>query len=211
MPIGLDGACVFCICSVYEIVYSAVERYKRQIAAEFGIPLFAQKVVDSENNKKGINEAEFVANDGEMSVSPLQLRTVAMTFLSYGLAMSKEWCEETELVALQTIPQSSCNDMAQDLTLIILLEKDLNVLVAGVKHGHITHGNTTKYISLAVAAEFGNVVSVLVATSCFSFDPLTPIQLLMQNLLSDISRIFIPWEKIHPDMLEYLITGWQMA
>eukprot|EP01018_Ginkgo_biloba_P028724 Gb_14318 [translate_table: standard] len=89
--------------------------------------------------------------------------------------------------------------VAKDLAEIILLEKDLNVLVAGVERGRITHGNSMKYIKMAVTANFGTVVSVIVATACLSFDPLTPMQLLTQNLLYDISQIAIPWDTMDPE------------
>lgn len=89
--------------------------------------------------------------------------------------------------------------VAKDSADIILLEKDLNVLVAGVERGRITHGNSMKYIKLAVTANFGTVVSLFVATACLPFDPLTPMQLLTQYLLYDISQLFIPWDKMDPE------------
>ena len=61
--------CVDC----HEIAHFAAEKYKRQVAAKFGIPLFARKVVNSRNNQGGVNGAEFVVDDGEKGVSPLQL------------------------------------------------------------------------------------------------------------------------------------------
>ena len=86
--------CVEC----HEIAHSATEKYKRQVAAKFGIPLFVRKVLDSRNNQGGVSGAEFVADDGEKGVSPLQLRIVAMALLRHGSTMPKERCEELELV-----------------------------------------------------------------------------------------------------------------
>ncbi|GLJ39413.1 hypothetical protein SUGI_0804980 [Cryptomeria japonica] len=100
--------------------------------------------------------------------------------------------------------------VAKDLAQIILLEKDLNVLVAGVERGRITHGNSMKYIQMAVAANLGTVVSVIVATACLPFDPLTPMQLLTQNLLYDISQIFIPWDKMDPEYVK-IPHQWELS
>lgn len=86
--------CVDC----HEIAHSAAEKYKRQVAAKFGIPLFARKVVDSRNNQGGVSGAEFVADGGERGVSPLQLRIAAMALLRHGSTMPKERREELELV-----------------------------------------------------------------------------------------------------------------
>lgn len=86
--------CVDC----HEIAHSAAEKYKRQVAAKFGIPLFARKVVDSRNSQGGVNGAEFVADGGERGVSPLQLRIAAMALLRHGSTMPKERREELELV-----------------------------------------------------------------------------------------------------------------
>ncbi|XP_057818304.2 uncharacterized protein LOC131031261 isoform X2 [Cryptomeria japonica] len=100
------------------------------------------------------------------------------------------------------ISVDSGTSVAKDLAQIILLEKDLNVLVAGVECGRITHGNSMKYIQMAVAANLGTVVSMIVACACLPFDPLTPVLLLAQTLLYDLSQIFIPWDKMDPEYVK---------
>ncbi|XP_031491448.1 uncharacterized protein LOC116258434 isoform X5 [Nymphaea colorata] len=86
--------------------------------------------------------------------------------------------------------------VAKDVADIILLEKDLNVLVAGVVRGRITHGNTMKYIKMSVVANIASVISLLVATVCLPFEPLSPTQILTQNLLYNVGQILIPWDKM---------------
>jgi magnesium-transporting ATPase (P-type) len=54
-----------------------------------------------------------------------------------------------------------CNFRGQNAADVILLEKDLNVLAAGVHRGRITDGNTIKYIKMAASSNFGNVFSIL--------------------------------------------------
>ncbi|XP_021893704.1 protein RRP6-like 3 isoform X1 [Carica papaya] len=83
--------CVDC----HEIAHSAAEKYKRQISAEFGIPLFVQKVVDSKQAPIISPESsESVANIEEAGVSPLQLRTAAMALLRHGPRMPSYRREE---------------------------------------------------------------------------------------------------------------------
>ncbi|XP_009600692.1 uncharacterized protein [Nicotiana tomentosiformis] len=86
--------------------------------------------------------------------------------------------------------------MAKDFANIILLEKDLNVLVAGVEQGRLTFGNTMKYIKMSVIANLGSIISLLIATLIFGFEPLTPMQLLTQNILYNLGQIAITWDKM---------------
>lgn len=92
--------------------------------------------------------------------------------------------------------------VAKDLSDIILLEKDLNVLVAGVERGRDTFGNTMKYIKLSVIANIGSVLSLLIATLILQFEPLTPRQLLTQTFLYSIGQIAIPWDKMEEDYIK---------
>ncbi|ERM95363.1 uncharacterized protein LOC18423282 [Amborella trichopoda] len=91
--------------------------------------------------------------------------------------------------------------VAKDVADIILLEKDLNVLVAGVERGRVIHGNTMKYLKMSVVANLGSVVSLVVASVCLPFEPLSPMQLLTQNLLYNVSQIMIPWDKMDPEYI----------
>ncbi|CAI9109562.1 OLC1v1009406C1 [Oldenlandia corymbosa var. corymbosa] len=86
--------------------------------------------------------------------------------------------------------------IAKDLADIILLEKDLNVLVAGVDQGRVTFGNTMKYIRISVLANLGSIISILIATIFFKYEPLTPKQLLVQNFLYNLGQTVIPWDKM---------------
>ncbi|XP_059640557.1 uncharacterized protein LOC132282788 [Cornus florida] len=89
--------------------------------------------------------------------------------------------------------------IAKEFADIILLEKDLNVLVAGVEHGRLTFGNTMKYIKLSVIANIGSILSLLIATLVLGYEPLTPRQLLTQNFLYNVGQIAIPWDKMEED------------
>ncbi|XP_057972496.1 uncharacterized protein LOC131160660 [Malania oleifera] len=92
--------------------------------------------------------------------------------------------------------------VAKDCADIVLLEKDLNVLVAGVEQGRITFANTMKYIKMSVVANIGSVLSLLVAIVFLQFEPLTPGQLLVQSFLYNVGQIAIPWDKMEEDYVK---------
>ncbi|GBC42858.2 magnesium-translocating P-type ATPase [Rhizophagus irregularis DAOM 181602=DAOM 197198] len=94
-------------------------------------------------------------------------------------------------------------DIAKESADIILLEKSLMVLADGIIRGRITYGNTIKYIKMAISSNFGNVFSVLIASAWLPFLPMEALQLILQNLLYDLSQIAIPWDRMDPEFLTH--------
>lgn len=93
-------------------------------------------------------------------------------------------------------------DIAKETADIILLEKDLNVLLDGVTEGRRTFGNLMKYIKMAVSFNFGEVMSVIIASVLLPFLPETPIQLLVESLLYDFGQMTIPFDNVDKEYLE---------
>ena len=93
-------------------------------------------------------------------------------------------------------------DIAKESADIIMLEKSLMFLKEGVVEGRKTFGNIIKYIKMAVSSNFGNVFSVLGASALFPFLPMLPLQLLVQNLLYDMSQITIPFDRVDKEFLQ---------
>ena len=93
-------------------------------------------------------------------------------------------------------------DIAKESADIILLEKDLMVLRKGVIYGRRTFGNIIKYIKMTASSNFGNMFSMLGASAFLPFLPMLPVQILVQNLLYDISQTSIPWDRMDQDFLE---------
>ncbi len=87
-------------------------------------------------------------------------------------------------------------DIAKEAADIILLERSLMVLKDGVIEGRKTFSNMLKYIRMTVSSNFGNVFSIVVASVFLPFLPMLPLQLLVQNLLYDISQIAIPFDNV---------------
>ncbi|RZC12924.1 Magnesium-transporting ATPase, P-type 1 isoform E [Glycine soja] len=92
--------------------------------------------------------------------------------------------------------------IAKDMADIILLEKDLNVLVAGVEHGRLSFGNTMKYLKMSVIANLGSVISLLIATLLFKYEPLTSRQLLTQNFIYSVGQIALAWDKMDEEYVK---------
>ncbi len=99
------------------------------------------------------------------------------------------------------ISVDSAVDIAKESADIILLEKSLMVLEEGVVEGRKTFGNVMKYIKMTASSNFGNVFSVVIASAFLPFLPMLPIQLLVQNLLYDISQTTIPFDEMDADYL----------
>ena len=94
-------------------------------------------------------------------------------------------------------------DIAKESADIILLEKDLNVLLDGVSEGRRTFVNLMKYIKLATSFNFGEVMSVIVASIFLPFLPETPIQLLVEGLLYDFGQMTLPFDNVDSESLKH--------
>jgi Mg2+-importing ATPase len=85
---------------------------------------------------------------------------------------------------------------------MILLEKSLLVLEAGVVEGRKVFANILKYVRMGASSNFGNMFSVLGASMFVPYLPMAPIQILANNLLYDFSQTSIPTDEVDPDQVE---------
>ena len=92
-------------------------------------------------------------------------------------------------------------DVAKEAADIVLLEKDLNVLVDGVREGRKTFANTLKYVLMATSANFGNMFSMAGASLLLPFLPLLPKQILLTNLLTDLPEMTIAGDAVDTEMV----------
>ena len=93
-------------------------------------------------------------------------------------------------------------DIAKETADIILLEKDLKVLEQGVINGRKTFTNILKYIKMATSGNFGNMLSVVLASIFLPFLPLLPIHILIQNLLCDFAQIGMSFDNVDKEFIE---------
>src|SRR4030042_2400588 len=100
------------------------------------------------------------------------------------------------------ISVESAVDVAKDAADIVLLEKNLAVLVQGVREGRTTFANTLKYVFMATSANFGNMFSMAGASLFFPFLPLLPKQILLTNLLTDFPEMTIATDSVDRELVE---------
>ena len=99
------------------------------------------------------------------------------------------------------ISVDSATDVAKDAADVILLDKDLGVLADGVAEGRRIFANTIKYVLMGTSSNFGNMFSAAGASLFLSFLPMLPSQILLNNLLYDLSQLAIPTDNVDPEQL----------
>lgn len=92
-------------------------------------------------------------------------------------------------------------DIAKESADVILLEKDLMVLKDGIIEGRKTYANMIKYIKMTASSNFGNVFSVLIASTFLPFLPILSIQLIILNLIYDLTCTAVPWDNVDEEFL----------
>jgi Mg2+-importing ATPase len=94
------------------------------------------------------------------------------------------------------ISVDSAVDVAKDAADLILLDQNLKIVAEGVREGRRTFGNIMKYVMMATSSNFGNMFSMAGAALILPFLPMLPIQVLLNNLLYDISEVPIPLDQV---------------
>jgi P-type Mg2+ transporter len=139
-------------------------------------------------------------------MSPLQKSRVIRALKSRGHTVGYLGDGINDAAALKDadvgISVDTAVDIAKESADIVLLEKNLLILEEAVIEGRKTFANIIKYIKMTASSNFGNVFSVLIASIFLPFLPMLPIQLLVQNLLYDVSQVSIPWDDVDQDYLK---------
>lgn len=100
------------------------------------------------------------------------------------------------------ISVNSATDAARDAADIVLLDKNLSVLLDGIKEGRKTFANTLKYIFMATSANFGNMFSMAGISVFLKFLPLMPEQILLMNLFTDVPEMTIASDSVDSEIVE---------
>ena len=101
-------------------------------------------------------------------------------------------------------------DVARETADIVLLQRDLGVLRDGIVDGRRTFVNTLKYVSITTSANFGNMISMAVATLFVPFLPLLAKQILLNNFLSDFPSVAISTDNVDAGAVD-LPQRWDIA
>ena len=174
----------------------------RDLRLSAGVPLQGPDIaaLDDESLKQQLAShtifARLTPSDKTRIVTLLQQSGHTVGFLGDGI---------NDAAALHAadvgISVDNATQIAQNAADIILLEKDLQVLEHGVRIGRQTFGNIIKYLNITASSNFGNVFSVLIASAFIPFMPMLAIQLLLQNLIYDVSQMLLPWDSMDEEFV----------
>lgn len=89
-------------------------------------------------------------------------------------------------------------EVAREAAAIVLLAPDLGVLAEGIAEGRRTYANIMKYVRMGTSSNFGNMLSMALASMVLPFLPLNPLQILVNNMLYDLSEVGIPFDEADP-------------
>src|SRR5439155_9661144 len=92
-------------------------------------------------------------------------------------------------------------DVAKEAADLVLLDRNLDVIREGVVEGRKTFMNTLKYIFVTTSANFGNMFSMAIASLLLPFLPLLPVQILLNNFLSDLPAIAIASDRVDEELI----------
>ena len=134
--------------------------------------------------------------DKQRIIHALQLRRHTVGFMGDGINDAPALRAADVGVSVDTAV-----DIAKESADLILLEKSLLVLEEGVLEGRKVFANILKYIGMGASSSFGNMFSVLGASIFVPYLPMTPIQILTNNLLYDVSQTAIPTDEVDPEQI----------
>ncbi|EEI90270.1 magnesium-importing ATPase [Sphingobacterium spiritivorum ATCC 33300] len=178
----------------------------RKICRDVGIPI-RNIMLGDELDMLSAEELKTQVDDISVfaKLSPLQKVRVVQALREKGHTVGFMGDGINDAAALKEsdvgISVDTAVDIAKESADIILLEKDLTILRKGVIYGRRTFGNIVKYIKMTASSNFGNMFSMLGASAFLPFLPMLPVQLLVQNLLYDVSQVTIPWDSMDKDFL----------
>lgn len=157
--------------------------------------------MNTEQLKKAVSEVNIFAK-----LTPMQKARVVSALRENGRTVGFMGDGINDAPALRGadvgISVDTAVDIAKESSDIILLEKDLMVLREGVREGRRIFGNITKYIQMAASSNFGNMFSVVGGSIFLPFLPMLPIQILVNNLLYDMSQTTIPADRVDEEYLQ---------
>ena len=157
-------------------------------------------VLDDDAFARAVDEANVLAR-----LTPDQKEKVIQTLRAKGHVVGFLGDGINDVLAMKAadvgISVDTAVDVAKESADIILLEKSLLVLEDGILEGRKVFGNIVKYIKMGASSNFGNMFSVVGGAYFLPFLPMAPIQVLVNNLLYDLSQVGIPLDNVDEEYL----------
>ncbi|TDH63699.1 magnesium-translocating P-type ATPase [Dankookia rubra] len=173
----------------------------RHLVQALGLP--AQGLLTGEEIA-GMDDHALAARVGQVDlyarVSPDQKRRILLALKARGHTVGFIGDGINDAPAIHTadagISVQEATEVARAAADLILLAPDLGVLAEGVEEGRRTYANVMKYVRMGTSSNFGNMLSMAVASLVIPFLPLLPAQILLNNLLYDVSELGIPFDAV---------------
>lgn len=183
------------------------DKVARSVCKQVGIP--AERILLG-SDVDNLPDSELLSEAREVSVfaklSPQQKARIVSVLREGGRSVGYMGDGINDAAAMKAsdvgISVDTAVDVAKESADVILLEKDLMVLEAGIVEGRKTYINMIKYIKMTASSNFGNMFSVLAASAFLPFMPMMSIQLLLLNLIYDLSCTAIPWDNVDQEYLD---------
>ncbi len=138
-------------------------------------------------------------------IVPAQKERIAKAFQKAGSAVGYLGDGINDANALKAadvgISIENAVDVAKEAADLVLLDRNIDVIREGVIEGRKTFMNTLKYIFVTTSANFGNMFSMAIASLILPFLPLLPVQILLNNFLSDLPAISIASDNVDKEFL----------
>lgn len=177
------------------------ELVSRKVCADVGMPAVRVltgsqlAAMDPAAFDAAVREADILAR-----LSPSQKEQVIRSLKRQGHTVGFMGDGINDVLALKAadvgISVDTAVDVAKESADVVLLEKSLLVLVDGIDEGRRIFCNIEKYIRMGASSNFGNMFSVLGAAILLPFEPLSPILILLNNLIYDFSQTAIPFDRV---------------
>ena len=198
-----------------KIVTGDNELVTQHICAKLGIPgtgiLTGQEIAQLNDHAL---QARVDAVDLFCRVNPAQKNRIILALKARGRVVGYLGDGINDAPALHSADVSlSVNtavDVAKEAADLILLKRDLHVLYDGVLEGRRTFANIRKYIMMGTSSNFGNMFSMAAASVFLPFLPMLPTQILLNNVLYDLSEVAIPLDHVDAEEI-HGPQAWDMA
>ena len=191
---------------VVKIVTGDNERVTRHVCTQLGVPI---EGVLTGTDLASMNDDALRARVEGVNlfcrVNPSQKNRIILALKARGHVVGYLGDGINDAPSLHTadvgISVEGAVDVAKQAAAMILLENDLMVLYQGILEGRRTFGNVMKYIMMATSSNFGNMFSMAAATLFLPFLPMLPLQILLNNLMYDVSEITLPLDNVDAEDL----------
>ena len=132
-------------------------------------------------------------------IEPIQKeRIILLLKKSFSVAYMGDGINDVSAINVADVGISVANavDIAKEAADVVLIEKNIMVIVDGIKEGRKTFANTLKYIFVNTGSTFGNMFSVAFASLLLPFLPMLPKQILLTNFITDLPYLSISADNV---------------